>query len=288
MLARTGRLAVTVTAAAAIFVGLSPSAQASASLSYGSDISYPQCGGAYPAGQAFGVVGVNDGQPDTVNPCLGSELNWAYSSSGTATNSAGVTEPKAQLYVNTADPGDLFHHQPVADWPTSSDPSIDPYGVCANVTFGHGPNATQIGVNSTACAWQYGYNKAQQDAGYLAAAGITESTSVSSYQWWLDVETANTWQSHPNGIKLNIAVLQGTVYYLDSQKASQVGIYSTQSNWNTITGGDPTDFTSQPDWIPGATSDASAITNCSTDTAFSKSTVAMTQWTSTYDYDQVC
>src|SRR5438105_15719018 len=54
--------------------------------STGYDISFPQCGGAYPAG-AFGVVGVNGGYPFVhYNPCLADE--YTHSS-------------HASLYINT-------------------------------------------------------------------------------------------------------------------------------------------------------------------------------------------
>src|SRR5438445_13075291 len=54
--------------------------------STGYDISYPQCGGAYPSG-AFGIVGVNGGYPFVhYNPCLGDE--YAHT-------------PNAALYINT-------------------------------------------------------------------------------------------------------------------------------------------------------------------------------------------
>ncbi len=66
---------------------------AGAAPTLGNDISWPQCGRAYPATPAFGVVGVNDGLPDTVNPCLASEYHWALAS--------GVVD----LYMNTANPG---------------------------------------------------------------------------------------------------------------------------------------------------------------------------------------
>ena len=79
----------------------------------GNDVSYPQCNKSLPSSHAFGIVGVNDGIANTTNPCFSSELAWAASSTGT------TSQPKASLYVNTANPGNLG----VADWPANN---IDP------------------------------------------------------------------------------------------------------------------------------------------------------------------
>jgi hypothetical protein len=77
-------LAASSTAAAAL-----PSAAAPR---VGNDVSWPQCGQAYPVALSFGIVGVNDGRPNTANPCLASEYQWARAS--------GVVE----LYMNIANP----------------------------------------------------------------------------------------------------------------------------------------------------------------------------------------
>src|SRR5215207_10878571 len=65
----------------------------------GNDISWPQCKKPFPKGQAFGIVGVNNGLANNTNPCLAAELSWANQSKG------GTGQPLAALYVNTANPG---------------------------------------------------------------------------------------------------------------------------------------------------------------------------------------
>jgi hypothetical protein len=133
-----------------------PAAAATASTT-GNDISWPQCGRSFPAGQAFGIVGVNGGLANTLNPCLGryqggslstSELYWAWLSTG---GSAPGLLPKAALYVNTADPG-----PGVADWPRNN---VDPNGTAITEPFA----TSCTGTDSQACAWQYGWNRAVQD-----------------------------------------------------------------------------------------------------------------------------
>src|SRR5689334_19190812 len=86
-------------------------ARASAALT-GNDISWPQCGRSYPTGQAFGIVGVNGGKASNVNACFGSEWAWAQTSTG------GTSQPPAQLYINTGNPGDVLAQYGVTDWPS--------------------------------------------------------------------------------------------------------------------------------------------------------------------------
>ncbi len=252
----------------------------------GNDVSWPQCGSTLPTGEAFGIVGVNDGLANNLNPCLGpsksypsytqSELYWAQ-----ATASGTTAEPKASLYVNTADPGNI-----AADWPTSSS-SADPYGSCTTTS------TSTVGQDTTACAWQYGYNVATQDTAWLtdeAAAIVGQESKVSvptdpgAYPWWLDVETANSWQAGSYGQEMNVADLQGIVAALVSAHVATtgIGVYSTSSQWTQITG-DPVGASAAgslwalADWVPGARSESGAIANC-TSTSFTGGTVTVTQW----------
>jgi hypothetical protein len=219
----------------------------------GRDVSYPQCDTTLPPGQAFGVVAVNEGLPNNTNPCLAAEIDWAQASSG------GTRQPKASLYVNTADPG----NHGVTDWPAdNSDPVFgnhvkDPYGMCR-------------GGNSQACAWQYGWDMAEMDA---RTRGVQ---SPGSYRWWLDVETANSWESSTQN---NRADLEGMASYF-RHIGGKVGIYSTASQWNPIVGTvrSSSPLYRLPDWRPGAKTLAQAKKNCRLTPLTGGGTVAVTQW----------
>ncbi len=287
-------------------IGLGGPASASlpqASGLIGNDVSFPQCATTLPSGPAFGIVGVNGGVSDSPNPCFGtstsfpsystSELYWA------ATSATGLsTQPKVSLYVNTDDPGNVVDGSLIPDWPTSGS---TPYGTCTTttVTTASGSPAT-AGANSTACAWQFGDQEALQDVAWLSSAAsnigaqipsASVSGSASSYPWWLDVETANTWQSGTAGQAMNVATLQGMVAGLDGAGATTIGVYAAPSQWVTITGGttaSTTALTGLNDWIPGATSEAGAQANCAVG-SFTGGRVTLAQWNAGgVDNDLVC
>ncbi len=239
-------------------------AKSTSSTPTGNDVSYPQCGKSLPARQAFGIVGVNDGRTNTTNPCLATEIAWALNSSGT------TKRPKVSFYVNTANPG---HHR-AADWPANNDNPItgvvvrDPYGACA-------------GGDSTACAWQYGWNIADLDA---QTRGVSDP---GSYRWWLDVETINSWESKT---QKNRADLEGMVAYFHGI-GSRAGIYSLPSQWHQIAGSVPSNSSLYhlADWIPGAMTLSKAKANCRSLPLTRGGIVAVTQWTaSSTDADFSC
>jgi hypothetical protein len=196
--------------------------------SRGYDISYPQCGAAYPSKPAFGIVGVNKGIVLSANPCLASEITWA-----------GGT--KAGLYANTGNPGPALS----SHWPT-----------------GQASPRTCDAANpdTTDCAYDYGWNAARDSYADAATAwtalGLSGSPAAST--WWLDVETSNSWRSTTS---LNVAALQGEVAGLQSRGVARIGVYSTAYQWGVITGS-TTAFSAYPSWIAGASSQKNAQSRC--------------------------
>src|SRR5665213_2013644 len=68
----------------------------------GYDVSYPQCGKTLPTDLYFGIVGVNGGNAATANSCLADQLVWASKAK------TGSNQSKNQVYVNTANPGQII------------------------------------------------------------------------------------------------------------------------------------------------------------------------------------
>lgn len=189
---------------AASFAMAAPAAAATAPASgdTGHDVSYPQCGSPLPSTGTFGVVGVTNGIAYSSNPCLAGEWQWASSLPGTPA-----------LYTTPANPAPTSSYY----WPASgtSDPAL-----CTDSTSTTDPG----------CAYDYGWHAAA-NALSTALAGAPSARTV---PWWLDVETANTYNG--DGYS-NAADLQGMVDYLRVAGVPSVGFYSTDYQWGVITGG---------------------------------------------------
>jgi hypothetical protein len=115
-----------------------------------------------------------------------------------------------------------------------------------------GPRGNCSKKDKACQAYNYGYN----------AAGDAYTYAVSQHAdaavWWLDVETANSWSANTT---LNALTVQGAVKFLQD-KGKTAGIYSTQYQWKTITGG--YSFTPPlPAWVAGAPDLATAKLFCS-------------------------
>jgi hypothetical protein len=233
---------------------------ASAATTVGYDVSHPQCDKALPRDRAFGIIGVNGGLATRANPCLSPQLTWAWGSSG-----AVASHPKAQLYLNTANPGELLDQ--VTTWPKLG---TTPYGTCT-------------GTNSTACSWQYGWERAQNSVVSFftpAAQAARVDSQPGRYKWWLDVETMNTWQKGSAAARdRNRATLEGMTAYLVSRGA-KVGLYSTGQQWAQIVGTVPATsvLAGRDSWLAGATSLTGAQGVCGKPALVPAGKVALAQY----------
>lgn len=227
----------------------------------GYDVSYPQCDVALPGGPAFVVVGVNGGLSTRPNRCLADQLEYAAEATGAVTG-----QPPVQLYLNTANPGQVIDQ--VTTWPQRGG---SPYGVCE-------------GDNTTACAWLYGWERAQQSVRTFfvpAAQEAGASTRPDGYTWWLDVETMNTWQYGSSAAQeSNRAVLEGMTTYLD-RRGAEVGLYSTGQQWGQIVGGSvdrDSALAGLDSWLAGSTSLAGAVASCADPALVPDGEVTMIQY----------
>lgn len=247
-------------ALAAVVLGMPATASAAAPTRVGYDVSYPQCGSSLPSARAFAIVGVNGGLSTRANPCLSTQLSWAWRSNGSV---AG--QPKAQLYLNTANPGEI--RDQVSTWPISGS---TPYGDCD-------------GGNSMACSWEYGWERASNSVlSFFTPAARTARVDgrPASYIWWLDVETTNTWQSgSTEALARNRATLEGMTSYLIA-RGGRVGLYSTGQQWSEIVGNVPStsNLASRPSWLAGSTSLSDARSDCRDAPLTPGSTVTLTQY----------
>jgi hypothetical protein len=212
--------------------------------STGYDVSYPQCGEAYPALPfAFGIVGVTSGRAFSQNSCLAGEYAWATKQGTIA----------AALYMNL--------NYPVGT--TASEGMSGPAGNCSR-------------ADKTCQAYNYGWNAAQAAYSYALSQGAV------SLNWWLDIETANSWSAKT---ALNQQVIQGAIDFLRGQGVT-AGIYSTKSMWNKIAGSFAPGL---PNWVAGASSLATAPNFCAPSYSFGGGRVWLVQYPSgAYSADYAC
>lgn len=232
----------------------------------GYDVSYPQCGSSLPKDFAFAIVGVNGGLATTPNECLSSQLKWAQAANGSV-----LAQNRVQLYVNTGNPGEVKDRVQTS-WP-AKDTTVNGK-ICD-------------GTNSWECSWVYGYQRAQHDVEGIfkpAATNAGVDTNPGTYTWWLDVETTNSWQEAgtSEAYANNRATLEGMVAYFNEAGISNIGIYSTNYQWNTIAGSVPagSSLYSLPSWMAGARTARGAQDNCKNPPFVAGGSVVLSQYVS--------
>jgi hypothetical protein len=212
----------------------------------GNDVSYPQCSSStssFPR-NSFGIVGVTGGRAFTDNACLATEFPWASTLSSTP----------ASLTMNL--------NSPIGS--TASSGMTGPYGTCAK-------------KDKLCQAENYGYNAAQ------AADTYARQQGASALEWWLDIETGNSWSS---SFTLNQGTINGAAFFFTSNRMA-VGIYSTPSMWKSITGGYQN--AQLPVWL--ATTATTPSTFCSLSYSFTGGQVYLVQYANalvSVDSDYAC
>jgi hypothetical protein len=245
----------------------------------GYDISYPQCGKRLPTDHYFAIIGINGGNAATNNPCLAEQLEWANKAK------TGSNQPRVQLYVNTANPGEVISD--ISTWPKS------PYDNNGNLPA-NPYGSTCDGDNDEACSWLYGWNRSIYTEGIFMSAAASKgyNTATSAYVWWLDVETMNTWQSGSNdALVRNTAALEGFAKYYQSKQAN-VGLYSTAVQWSIITGNNTglgNNLKNLPNWRPSGASLTNAINNCNVAPLTPGGYISLTQYVQkNLDFNHSC
>lgn len=243
----------------------------------GIDVSWPQCGKRLPDDKAFAIIGVNGGLANTTNKCLADQLVWGNQSKG------GTSQELLQLYVNTANPGGLN----TESWPKNNTDSA------GNISSNPG---VCDGIDSLACAWQYGWNRAEEDVRIRFAPAVS-TTSVdpnpAKYIWWLDVETENTWKLGGTQFdhESNVAVLEGMTAYFESI-GIRVGLYSTGPQWAKIVGNavsGSSNLNGLDNWRPGGASLSTSKQACGATPLTTGGRIVMTQFVSkNLDYNYSC
>jgi hypothetical protein len=228
----------------------------------GHDVSYPQCGRQLPDAADIAVIGVNAGTGTSTNPCLAQQLAW-----GDRVTADGAMS-RADVYVNTANPGHLGVWWPTSDLTRTGSPVANPAGRCA-------------GAEDAACAYIYGYSVGADD---VSTRGVS---AAAARTWWLDVETVNSWSWDRRS---NLAAVEGMAAAIHAA-GGDVGVYSTPRQWKLIVG-DATPsvaLAGAPSWIAGATSRAGALANCSAGSLTLAGRVRMVQWVQHgVDHDIAC
>ncbi|HEU5004546.1 MAG TPA: hypothetical protein VFT49_00485 [Candidatus Saccharimonadales bacterium] len=126
-------------------------------------------------------------------------------------------------------------------------------------------------------AYNYGYNSAVYAIKYSLMNGVVAKN------WWLDVETENSWDGDA---KVNRAALSGSLDALAGFVGRQnLGFYSYPGQWDLLTGKWRNQY---PAWVAtGSTERRDAQLACD-QSSFTGGPVVLAQYTKTLDEDLAC
>ncbi|MDQ3239593.1 MAG: hypothetical protein M3P33_03655 [bacterium] len=120
-------------------------------------------------------------------------------------------------------------------------------------------------IDQECLAYNYGYQAIEYSFNYA------KNSHAITKNWWLDIETMNTWS---NDVVLNRNVIAGAIDNLRS-KDLIVGVYSTRYQWTQITGDWDNNL---PVWLAGARDKEQAYQRCDESRSFTGGKVIMVQY----------
>jgi hypothetical protein len=300
-------------AALVVAIGMALVINTTAALAYqpgtlGYDISYPQCGSAYPA--SWGSIRVAPPAAPMMTTWRGRAAAVPVSSAQAPTTTTPRSAPIPQgvkrgsalsFGIIGVDDGRPFGSNPgnpcLADeYAHAPNPALyvntgyDTTYEDANHTL---PECTTLsaapGVGGTPAqkkAWAVGCSEAKKDLTYVTSQGITNAGG-----WWLDVETGNSWCGQHGvtcDLSLNSYSIQGLIDTLLAANASPVGIYSNKRMWSLIVGTN-TVHGQTGDWYATGTGNATAAAPyCAASFSFSGAPVKLVQFVNRVDFDYAC
>jgi hypothetical protein len=132
-------------------------------------------------------------------------------------------------------------------------------------------------TDNNCLAYNYGYNAGKYATNYALSRGVV------SNNWWLDVETVNSWSTSPSN---NTYSLIGEATAInESLKPNLIGYYSTPYQWQVLTAGWQNNA---PIWYATNSNHKTDAEKQCSGINFNGGKIKLTQYISSLDLDLAC
>ena len=222
---------------------------------------------------AIGVLSTGMKQRQPVHGILATDVSWPNCDAARPTTSEGIVGVTGGLDFrpNPCLRTEATWFPVVSTYMNTGWPGSDSQRVYLNYPWActaHDP---------TCLAYNYGYHAA------VYAMSYANQQLVHTSQWWLDVETENSWTADKNQ---NRAALIGMIAAIKAfAPSTQIGFYSYPGQWQQIVGNWRPRY---PAWVAtGSVQQLDAVTACRA-TSFTAGPVILAQYTKVLDLSYYC